>query len=178
MLEIVINSEFFQCTLVHMLTIITRCWGRTSDPLPAKSNVHNTLVWCVADQSPWFWSDGNVPLLALWSDANFLKFELRYCTESWMLYEPVKTCKNRETASEGREIFSEERHRNKMHEMQGVHGSAVSQIDRLETGIEHFNLNITQHIHYFHYYILAIGSFILEIWHAKSQDRPPAKFPG
>jgi IS1 family transposase len=36
-------------------------------------------------------------------------------------------------------------------------------IFRLENGIEHFSLNITQHIHRFRRDIFAIGSSILEI---------------
>jgi hypothetical protein len=46
-------------------------------------------------------------------------------------------------------------------------------IYRLDKGIEHFNLNITQPIHHFHRYIFAIGSSILEISHPKSHDRLP-----
>jgi hypothetical protein len=43
-------------------------------------------------------------------------------------------------------------------------------IYRLEKGIEHFSLNVTQHIRHFHQYIVAIGSSILEIPCPKSHD--------
>jgi hypothetical protein len=48
----------------------------------------------------------------------------------------------------------------------------------LEKEIEYFNLNTTQHIRYFHQYIFAIGSSILEIPHRKSHDWLHSAFPG
>jgi hypothetical protein len=51
-------------------------------------------------------------------------------------------------------------------------------IYRSEKGTEHFSLTITQHFHYFHQYIVAIRSSILEIRRPKSHDRLPSKFPG
>jgi hypothetical protein len=51
-------------------------------------------------------------------------------------------------------------------------------IYRLEKGIEHFSLNVTQHIHHFHRYSFAIGSSILKIPHPRSHDRLPSKIHG
>jgi hypothetical protein len=58
------------------------------------------------------------------------------------------------------------------------HRSIASQSNPFGKWIEHFSLNIIQHIHHFHQYILAIGSSILEIWHPKSHDRLHSKFLG
>jgi hypothetical protein len=58
------------------------------------------------------------------------------------------------------------------------HRSRASQDRPFRKGIEDFSLKITQHVYDFHQNIFAIGLFILEIWHPKSQDRLPSKFPG